>query len=178
VWAVQLLLFYQVSAQFAQQVLDAGLYSSYNQPLNSTAGAAGANTAGAAEPQFWQPGVDLPSCPTTKLLLTDLGIPTDYADLSATEQANHPSIAAIIQLAYTTWVDDVQQQLGGCLDGLGVDVASIQAIDVKVQPYGGTMSALVMRAGSKGVFVIFRVSFMWLLRPGSSSLRMSRGVQA
>lgn len=90
------------------------------------------------------------------MLLTDLGIPSNYAELSPAEQATHPSIAAIIQLAYTSWVDKVQEQLGGCLSGLGIDVSSIQTINVKVQPYGGTMTALVMRAGSKGVFVAFR----------------------
>jgi hypothetical protein len=158
----QALLFHHAHAQFARQVLDAGLYDTTDRPFNSTeaaaaAAASGATTAGAAQPKFWQPGVKLPSCPATKVLLTDQGIPTNYADLSPIEQTTHPTIANIIQLAYASWVDDVQQQLGGCLAGLGVDAGSIQAINVKVQPYGGTMSALVMRAGSKGVFVAFRV---------------------
>jgi hypothetical protein len=157
---VQVLLLHQAAAQFAQQVLDAGLYDRTDQPFNSTAAtaaAAGSNTAAATQPQFWQPGVKLRNCPATQVLLTDLGIPTNYADLSPAEQATHPSIANIIQLAYASWVDDVQQQLGGCLNGLGVDASSIQVIHTKVQPYGGTMSALVMRAGSKGVFVAFKV---------------------
>jgi hypothetical protein len=160
VLTAQLLLFNSAQAQFAQQVLDAGLYDRYDQQSNSTAAAAGAggtSPAGAAEPQFWQPGVNLPSCPATQVLLSDLGVPANYADLSPTEQASHPALAAIIQLAYTTWVDDVQEQLGVCLNGLGIDVGSIQAVNAKVQPYGGTMSALVMRAGSKGVFVVFKV---------------------
>jgi hypothetical protein len=154
---VQVLLYHQAHAQFAQQVLDAGLYDKADQLFNSTAAAAGSTPAGAAQPQFWQPGVKLPNCSATQVLLTDLGIPTNFADLSPTDQATHPSIANIIQLAYASWVDDVQQQLGGCLAGLGVDASSVQTINVKVQPYGGTMSAVVMRAGSKGVFVAFKV---------------------
>jgi hypothetical protein len=154
---LQVLLLHQANAQFAQQVLDAGLYDRTDQSFNSTA-AAGSTPAAAAQPQFWQPGVKLPNCPATQVLLTDLGIPTNYADLSPTEQVTHPSIANILQLAYASWVDDVQQQLGGCLNGLGIDASSIQVIHTKVQPYGGTMSALVMRAGSKGVFVAFKVS--------------------
>lgn len=60
----------------------------------------------------------IPSCPATQVLSSDLGILSNYADLSPTEQALHSFNSTVIQLAYSSWVADVQQQLGGCLEGM------------------------------------------------------------
>ncbi|KAF6261022.1 hypothetical protein COO60DRAFT_1459317 [Scenedesmus sp. NREL 46B-D3] len=61
----------------------------------------------------------IPSCPATQVLSSDLGILSNYADLSPTEQALHSFNSTVIQLAYSSWVADVQQQLGGCLEDCG-----------------------------------------------------------
>lgn len=108
-------------AQFAKQVIEAGFY---NQPINSTTVARAAalaatklpagSTASAVtdiqsepvpsdatvSPEFYQSGVQLPSCPSSRVLLTDEGVPENWGDLSAEEQAVHPANALMIQLAY------------------------------------------------------------------------------
>lgn len=56
--------------------------------------------------------------------------------------------------AYVAWQDDARITLGRCLDNLGIrDVFTVHKI---VLPYLGTMTAVVMRAGDKGVFISFR----------------------
>jgi hypothetical protein len=58
--------------------------------------------------------------------------------------------------AYIPWQDDPKATLGSCLDNLGIVLDSITTVHKVVLPYLGTMTAVVMRAGNKGVFVSFR----------------------
>ena len=58
--------------------------------------------------------------------------------------------------AYVAWQDDPKATLGSCMQNLGIDLDSVSTIHKTVFPYLGTMSAVVMRAGDKGVFVAFR----------------------
>jgi hypothetical protein len=56
--------------------------------------------------------------------------------------------------AYVAWQEDAHITLGRCLDNLGIkDVVTVHKL---VLPYLGTMTAVVMRAGDKGVFLSFR----------------------
>lgn len=114
-----------------------------------------ASLQGASQPAYFQPGVFLPDCPASQILQTELGVPENWGDLSPTQQATHPANALIIQLAHAAWRDDLQT-MSGCLGAMGIDINSMQLVNAKVQPYGGTMTAAVMRAGSKAVFVSFR----------------------
>lgn len=58
--------------------------------------------------------------------------------------------------AYVSWQDDAKATLGSCLSNLGIDLGSVTTVHNIVMPYLGTMTAVVMRAGTKGVFVSFR----------------------
>jgi hypothetical protein len=58
--------------------------------------------------------------------------------------------------AFVAWQDDPTATLSKCMDNLGIDLDSVSTVHRVVFPYLGTMSAVVMRAGNKGVFVAFR----------------------
>ncbi|KAF8058124.1 hypothetical protein HT031_005784 [Scenedesmus sp. PABB004] len=156
-----------VAGQGAAQVVAAGLYSRSSVLMPSPADAATEAWAeaeaqveeaqGAAAPQFWQMGVSLPACPASGLLASEAaGFPPDWASLPPSQQAAHPANALAIQLAYTAWQDDPARDMGACLGAAGVDVGSLRVINARVAPHGGTMSAVVARAGARGVFVAFR----------------------
>jgi hypothetical protein len=56
--------------------------------------------------------------------------------------------------AYAAWQEDARITLGACLDNLGIK--EVSTVHKMVLPYLGTMTAVVMRAGNKGVFISFR----------------------
>lgn len=58
--------------------------------------------------------------------------------------------------AYVPWQNDPKATLSSCLSNLGIDLDSVSILHKIVLPYLGTMTAVVMRAGDKGVFVSFR----------------------
>lgn len=84
------------------------------------------------------------------------------AHVSAAAQQCSLSAVAVVERcmcclqAYIPWQDDPKSTLGSCLDNLGIDLDSMTTVHKVVLPYLGTMTAVVMRAGNKGVFVSFR----------------------
>lgn len=138
-----------VRAQFARAALDAA--AARTAEAQSAQGPiAGVESFGI---KF---GVKLPQCPGSRILLTDQGVPGNWSRMSPDAQVADPSIALILQLAYAVWQDDPAAKLGACLVNMGIDEDSIKVIHRRVRAYGGTMTALVMRAGDRGVFVSFR----------------------
>lgn len=73
--------------------------------------------------------------------------------MTAQQQAASAATPLLLQLTYAAWLDDPAAKLGACLSAMGVD--AMQVINARVQPVGGVMTALVLRAG-RTVFVVFR----------------------
>lgn len=135
-------------AQFAQQVLDAGVY---NQTINSTTLATAVALAADKVPpgsriltpqepapiahseiasaQWFQIGVQLPACPASNVLLTDDGVPENWGELTMTEQVTHPANALILQLAYAGSIGLLLQGSAALASERCV-VCSIAAVDL------------------------------------------------
>ncbi|WIA37254.1 hypothetical protein OEZ86_014200 [Tetradesmus obliquus] len=99
--------------------------------------------------------VQLPKCQQSNVLLSAGGFPTNWQQLTAQQQAEHPINMVMFQLGYSVY--QAPEQLPGCLGPMGMDTKSIKFIHAKDTPVSA-VTALVMKAANERIFVAFKGS--------------------
>jgi hypothetical protein len=102
-------------------------------------------------------GIRLPQCRRTDVLLDAGGFPgRRWANLAATQQAQHPINLVAMTLAYMVYRP--LHEVNECLSGMGMDPSSMVFIAKPVPEFATTRYAYVFKAGGERVFVLLRGS--------------------
>lgn len=99
--------------------------------------------------------VQLPKCQQSNVLLSAGSFPTNWQQLSAQQQAEHPINMVMFQLGYSAYQDP--EQLPSCLGPMGIDTKSIKFVNARDTPVSA-VTAVVMKAANERIFVLFKGS--------------------
>ncbi|KAF6254329.1 Alpha/Beta hydrolase protein [Scenedesmus sp. NREL 46B-D3] len=99
--------------------------------------------------------VQLPKCKQSNVLLKSGGFPSNWQQLGAQQQAQHPINMVMLQLGYAVYQEP--SQLPGCLGPMGIDTRSIKFIIARDTPVS-KVTALILKAADESIFVVFKGS--------------------